>query len=38
MAVMMTVMVIDPQQLQHMDAQLLRTLAECKMAKLMDKD
>src|SRR5574343_43796 len=38
MAVMITAMVIDPQQLQHMDAQQLRTLAEGLMAKLVDKD
>ena len=38
MAVMMTAMVIDPQQLQHMDAQQLRALAEGLLAKLMDKD
>lgn len=38
MAVMMTAMVIDPQQLQNMDAQQLRALAEGLMAKLMDKD
>jgi transposase len=38
MAVMMTAMVIDPQQLQHMDAQQLRALAEGLMAKLVDKD
>lgn len=38
MAVMMTSMVIDPQQLQHMDAQQLRALAEGLMAKLVDKD
>ena len=31
-------MVIDPQQLQHMDAQQLRALAEGLMAKLVDKD
>ena len=31
-------MVIDSQQLQHMDAQQLRALAEGLMAKLMDKD
>ena len=35
---MMTAMVIDPHQLQHMDAQQLRALAEGLMAKLMDKD
>lgn len=35
---MMTAMVIDPQQLQHMDAQQLRALAEGLMAKLVDKD
>ena len=35
---MMTTMVIDPHQLQHMDAQQLRALAEGLMAKLMDKD
>jgi transposase len=35
---MMTAMVIDPQQLQHMDAQQLRALAEGLMVKLMDKD
>jgi transposase len=38
MAAMMTPMVIDPQQLQHMDAQQLRALAEGLMAKLMDQD
>ena len=37
MAVMMTAMVIDPQQLQQMDAQQLRDLAEGLMAKLMDQ-
>ena len=31
---MMTAMVIDPHQLQHMDAQQLRALAEGLMAKL----
>ena len=36
MAVMMTAMVIDPQQLQHMDAQQLRALAESLMANVMD--
>jgi len=35
---MMTAMVIDPNQLQHMDAQQLRALAEGLMAKLVDKD
>lgn len=35
---MMATMVIDPQQLQHMDAQQLRALAEGLMTKLMDKD
>jgi transposase len=35
---MMTAMVIDPQQLQHMDAQQLRALAEGLMAKLVDQD
>jgi len=35
---MITAMVIDPQQLQHMDAQQLRALAEGLMVKLMDKD
>ena len=35
---MMTLMVIDPQQLQHMDAQQLRALAEGLMAKLVSKD
>ena len=35
---MMTAMVIDPQQLQHMDAQQLRALAEGLMAKLVGKD
>ncbi len=35
---MMLAMVIDPQQLQHMDAQQLRALAESLMAKLLDKD
>ena len=35
---MMAAMVIDPHQLQHMDAQQLRALAEGLMAKLMDKD
>ena len=38
MAVMITAMVIDPQQLQHMDAQQLRVLAEGLMTKLVDKD
>jgi transposase len=38
MAAMMLAMVIDPQQLQNMDAQQLRALAEGLMAKLMDKD
>jgi len=38
MAVMMTATVIDPQQLQHMDAQQLCALAEGLMVKLMDKD
>ena len=35
---MMTPMVIDPQQLQHMDAQQLRALAEGLMAKLMSQN
>ena len=35
---MITTMVIAPQQLQHMDAQELRALAEGLMAKLVDKD
>lgn len=35
---MMTAMVIDPQQLQHMDTRQLRALAEGLMAKLQDKD
>ena len=38
MATMMAPMVIDPQQLQHMDAQQLRALAEGLMAKLVSKD
>jgi transposase len=38
MAAMMTTMVIDPQQLQHMDAQQLRALAESLMTKMIDKD
>lgn len=38
MAVIITAMVIDPQQLQHMDAQQLRVLAEGLMTKLVDKD
>jgi transposase len=38
MGAMITAMVIDPQQLQHMDAQQLRALAEGLMVKLMDKD
>ena len=38
MTAMMAAMVIDPQQLQHMDAQQLRALAEGLMAKLVDKD
>ena len=38
MAAMMTAMVIDPQQLQHMDAQQLRALAEGLTVKLKDKD
>ena len=38
MTAMMAAMVIDLQQLQHMDAQQLRALAEGLMAKLMDKD
>ena len=36
MTAMMTAMVIDPQQLQHMDAQQLRALAESLMANVMD--
>lgn len=35
---MMAVMVIDPRQLQHMDAQQLRALAEGLMAKLVSQD
>jgi transposase len=38
MGAMITAMVIDPQQLQHMDAQQLRALAEGLLVKLMDKD
>jgi transposase len=38
MTAMMTAMVIDPQQLQHMDAQQLRALAEGLLVKVMDQD
>ena len=38
MAVMMTAMVIDPQQLQSMDAQQLRALAEGLLVKVMDQN
>lgn len=38
MGAMITAMVIDPQQLQHMDAQQLRALAEGLLVKVMDQD